>query len=674
MSKVKKEEYYIENNRDYLTSIYENIDTISDDIKKYYTSIIKCCNTIKESIKAFIEWLNSNKISNLSDEHYSNILKYLNILKDFNSESFNHYKKNSNLIYDNLKLFDNLLNSSVNNLKETVNSGSSSDMIENPNIIHEPISGYKYYEEESEKGENEEENEMKFKCSLCGDIASFLYKNEFFCQKCQQEKLNNDDIDIINLDMIISDKKWQKEIFLTSISNIFKRVLLLADKFFKKEVIKLHSIDNKADKLTIIRGFDYPFIKDENNNLQYIQFFKEIDSLFLKEFGKVQISNKDFKVSKLDKSLVKIINNTFSDEFLKTFYNQLDLIDDLYSSETSFEKSEQNISINTTKIQIPSFSMKQFSQYFNFIYKQKREKEGKKADENSYTKGYKINFSNNKSLAKILVKKDQKKYLNIFQFYYLINCIYKRDSYFERINNLEEEIIKVLKFHLLYNKKNTSIKYIFSYFFITTEKFSNMPLEEIIFDFPEMYEIYEIKIIIDNLLDKQCQIKNYIDYNCNIFNSGKGFRIKGIERFNSEIPEGWFGIGIKIDNKYNNNSEWKNSYFAFGENLNSTQFMDKLKEIIVKGLEKEVLVNKNPNENKSNFDIDKNAYINYLGGKINYIEKHSGTISLYNNIYRILLSVKINIRKIRESEDKKFLLLNNESMKINLILFKKINS
>lgn len=216
---------------------------------------------------------------------------------------------------------------------------------------------------------------------------------------------------------------------------------------------------------------------------------------------------------------------------------------------------------------------------------------------------------------------------------------------------MEDAIIKVIKFQLQYNE-NKIHRNILLDFLITTEKFFEFSILEIISYFPkikEIIELYNFKIVKD-LLCVQVGIVNYIDNRKNLILTGKRQKFVGEDLY-SAIPKDWIAIGIKTEEKVIQKG-WIRCYYSLG-NLSSDEIKKKLNKIIVKGFEKEEL------NFKSNISL-----------KIKNIEQNSSIIILDNVQFRILLMVNIKKEIFTKGSE---VIFDNEKIKAISILLKILN-
>ena len=201
-------------------------------------------------------------------------------------------------------------------------------------------------------------------------------------------------------------------------------------------------------------------------------------------------------------------------------------------------------------------------------------------------------------------------------------------------------------------------------------------------DFPNFDTLYNIKIIINNLLNEECQIdENFFDYKVNfLIPNKKEFNKRGSEIYYP--PYGWLGIGLKVIGKYdedswlyenNELSKWSVSYYAFGSSLNSDNLKILLNDIITKNN----LYDWNKTKNNSLYVETKENAAKFiiLYPQINIAEKKAGIIEFYNKKYKIILMAKVLTEKIskrNKTEDLNYWILDKNYVRIYRILFKEV--
>ena len=112
--------------------------------------------------------------------------------------------------------------------------------------------------------------------------------------------------------------------------------------------------------------------------------------------------------------------------------------------------------------------------------------------------------------AKEIESDNKREKLSYEQFFYMIEYLY--DNTDKNFGEKEDEIIRKMKNHLIYEPFNYTMKYLFNDFLITTEKILNLSINEMIMNFPDLNELYEYKVIVDDLIIKELGLKEYMDY------------------------------------------------------------------------------------------------------------------------------------------------------------------
>jgi hypothetical protein len=221
-----------------------------------------------------------------------------------------------------------------------------------------------------------------------------------------------------------------------------------------------------------------------------------------------------------------------------------------------------------------------------------------------------------------------------------------------------------MKNFLVYERYNNIMKYLFNDFLVTTENILKLSINEIIINFPSLYELYEFKILLDDLISKELGLKDYINYKGNFINVSKNcLKIKG-NRISIFIPSGWFGIGIQYTTIKDN--EWVDALLGIGENLPSNEFREILESIIINRLIKE---KEKYQDEKNNKSIENKVH---FSTQIGIIENYSGYISFYDSKYRIVFLVKIKKSLLKNLENISLFNLSKDNMIIQTIILKKI--
>ena len=177
----------------------------------------------------------------------------------------------------------------------------------------------------------------------------------------------------------------------------------------------------------------------------------------------------------------------------------------------------------------------------------------------------------------------------------------------------------------------------------------------------------------DEFIIKQCKIsKNKLDFNYNFIIPNINFVTrKGGEIYNP--PDGWFGFGVKVINKYNKPGENVRkaiAYYPFND-MTPKKIKRELNNIIYNGFGDPDL----KCQPKCG-SIDKRTKMKvgtgiYLSPKIDIIESNTGMIYFNGKAYKIALMVSVLAEKIRQP-DSNYWVLRKEEIEVNKIIFKEI--
>ena len=268
-------------------------------------------------------------------------------------------------------------------------------------------------------------------------------------------------------------------------------------------------------------------------------------------------------------------------------------------------------------------------------------------------------------------------------FYYIINLVSQRDNIFFNKRNIKTVFINQLRNILSINENNIFLSFNnknnFINSYIKTKEFNSLSLQIIHKYYPGFDQLYEFKIIFDNIL-KNKKYNDYLDYRGNTICPNSSYNyMRGTEQYNP--PYGWFGIGLNVMGKYENNewlenksnsSKWAIAYYSVGQNCSS----NKIKELINNIITKDGL-NNGENQFKCSSQDKRHPGKNidvgvYLTPDINIAEKYSGKITINNKKYKVVLMAKVLIDQIREPPDINFWITNKENIRLYRILVKEV--
>ena len=139
-------------------------------------------------------------------------------------------------------------------------------------------------------------------------------------------------------------------------------------------------------------------------------------------------------------------------------------------------------------------------------------------------------------------------------FYYVICIISQRNNIiFNKLNiqtvfiNKINELLKIDKSNIFisFNNKNNFINT-----YIKSKEFCETSLKTMKNIYPDFELLYEYKIIYENII-KNKEFKNYLEYKGNTICPNSTYNLmRGTEKYYP--PYGWFGIGLKVEGKYDN--------------------------------------------------------------------------------------------------------------------------
>jgi len=640
---------------------------LNTDINNYYINIL---NEAKEIIEGINK--ESLKLNELIQIYIKNCEELLN-KKDI-EKIINYLKKNKTIYEDKISELKNkfkkfyditsniYINSFIKKIKELNEKLNNTFLNMNESDFYPPeINDFndssihllkfdKFYQD------SEEEEKEKIKdiilCSICSKKESICFCepcNQLFCQEClniinEAEKFSNQRHrhNLIYIENIKSKNEKSKFAFLFSIKYIIQYILMKSNYLINMEKIKAIDISNNLNnnlnnnnsnnytnfKINYIkRSFEYPYITNRNDFDSQIEFLKGINSILKNELNQNNInSNNSFHISEMNKEIIFTIKNIFIDEKINLFKEALSIIEDnFYSDDDSYEDEK------------------------NFVL-------GKSENE--------FNEIKNK-------------------FYYSINMCAIRNNTFFNMKNIKELIINRINSNLLIERENIIVSFnnkcSFIDNFIRTKEFCDLSIQKIKINFPNLNELYEYKLIINELLGNQCNLKNYIDYRGNFIIPNKNLNIKrGTEEY--DPPYGWIGIGLNVLGKYDNDdwlndkdesSKWAIAYHGLGRMKSFDEIKYILRNVIIK---KQGLI-PGSSQIKCHFkDIrHKGKKVGtgvYLTQSLNIAEGYSGIIPYNNKKYKIILMARVKIDKIKEPEDFNYWILNKEYIRVYRILLK----
>ena len=296
-----------------MKNLISEIKKNSNELKKYLNNIIESKDSKKyeEEFKYEVENLSTNiKVGKGLKEKQ----KFLGFLK----QAFNNYNENILLIYENefiKKIKENiqkehdLMNKIIiefdppkenylcnDNIDESI-SKNSNKVNDNYSWEQNDIKTFFEYDSSFDKNHNSksqindgsgQKKEIDYACSVCSkEEAIYLCDNcnQLFCQECLETIKKFDDANNKckhNLQKI-SDMKSQnekgKKLYLSSLKNYIKSIMIKSNYLFKSGKIKSKSMNDSKIKYIKKIYFKYPFIDKTNDLNSEINFLIDINNI-----------------------------------------------------------------------------------------------------------------------------------------------------------------------------------------------------------------------------------------------------------------------------------------------------------------------------------------------------------------------------------------------------------
>jgi hypothetical protein len=311
------------------SEIKELIDIISMDKKSYEDNNLevmqKCFDNIKEKYKKYNEFIleiyENNFIKKIKEEKEKLNDLINKIIIDFDPKKANSFSSDVNI-----------------NFITYYESSKTEESISKA-----------FYGEESNKTQNNvntsQSIENNFICTICheGKAINLCEEcNQLFCQICEKNEKSEEKKTIKcrhypqKIDNIKNSNVIEKVLYLNSLNNFIKRIILKSDYLLKNgnEDIKLNNdSDNNSSKYIKKSLFEYPNmnIKDDLTEKNYYNCINEI---LENNLGKKNLNIKNFNISEIDQRLVRLLKSISREEKEDKQYqiNSLSTCDSRYLS------------------------------------------------------------------------------------------------------------------------------------------------------------------------------------------------------------------------------------------------------------------------------------------------------------------------------------------------------
>ena len=346
-----------------LDNIQDKINTFDKKSDIYFNDIKKNNKLLRNEIDNYLLFLD---YKNDKDNNFENIRQKL--LKDCKNE-FSNY---SEIIY----FINNFLND-IRNLMEEFNNkidGLIDFSPPNINSFLDSINIDMDFKELSSSSFYDYNNYNKetLKCEIClANEATYICRDcyTFLCKVCYDKKLNNNKVHHFELikkeefEKIFQEENSEKkensekeeyndinnqnntnesinykQLFLKSLEDTIKKIILMSNYLLEKGKIKLinnNKNNNNKNSKYIIRKINYPYINSINDFESNLTFLKDINSILTNEFKIEKVDINNFHFLEIQKELLSILENIFNDLQINTFKEGLKIIDNCFNTDES---------------------------------------------------------------------------------------------------------------------------------------------------------------------------------------------------------------------------------------------------------------------------------------------------------------------------------------------------
>jgi hypothetical protein len=312
-------------NKKILKDIIKLVEQLDSDFNNALKNLLTSeYSKIKESFKSEINdlilILESN-IDPLEENYMENVQNYFNEIKKkcqkYNEVIIEIYE---NIYIKNIKKYNEELNALMNKIipdfKPPNANSFSSDVHLNLNL-----NNFSTYTETSNAGQNgsspfsvlEEENkntqtqenisqnfENNYICTICHKEKAIKFCdecNQLVCETCEKKDkwTNNCKNDLEKISNISNSNKIGKVLYLNSLNNFIKKIILKSDYLLKKETL-----------------FEYPNM-NITDDLTEEKYFKSINDILENNLEIKNLDIKDFNISEIDQRLVNLLKKIYKE-------------------------------------------------------------------------------------------------------------------------------------------------------------------------------------------------------------------------------------------------------------------------------------------------------------------------------------------------------------------------
>lgn len=345
-TQTKSQEYIFINILTNVKEELDNIESLINSLKNYNQDLFNYSIDILDNVKKEID----NNILILKKKLYFNTdnkkEKIFNSLKkkyELSHESISSIYNNNYLI--NIKKSLEKIDGRLDIIFDYEFDPPNINSFENLSKIKLNFSTYSknFYGSFDSFYSNEQESDKRIlKCFSCRQNAEYFCKhcNKCVCEECyiiQKKQSNIHNFELIN--DIKTEKENNKNLFLKSICNIIKKILIMINSILVKDnmiLIKkeITNKENSSSSKYIFEKIKYPYLNDiDNFNFDsVIDFLKNLNQLFV-NLNLTSLNVNEFQISKMEKNLINIINNIIEDKAYENYKYNLKIIEENFFSD-----------------------------------------------------------------------------------------------------------------------------------------------------------------------------------------------------------------------------------------------------------------------------------------------------------------------------------------------------
>jgi hypothetical protein len=308
-------------NNKILKDIIKLVDELDIDFNNALKNLLESeYSKIKESfekeIKDLIVIFESN-LDPLEEKYMEDVQNYFNKIK----QKYQKYNEVIIEIYENIYIkkirkyneeLNVLINKIIPDFKPPNANSFSSDVhlnhfstyTETSNAEQNGSSSFSFLNEENKKTQNQENTSQSFEnnyiCTICHKEKAIKFCdecNQLVCEACEKTDkwTNNCKHDLEKISNISNSNKIGKVLYLNSLNNFIKKIILKSDYLLKKETL-----------------FEYPNM-NITDDLTEEKYFKSINDILENNLEIKNLDIKDFNISEIDQRLVNLLKKIYQE-------------------------------------------------------------------------------------------------------------------------------------------------------------------------------------------------------------------------------------------------------------------------------------------------------------------------------------------------------------------------